>query len=76
MRVMHEFLLFKARETNASAMSTQKNSEERIDEAIQKAEAENAYQDEQVQQKVKSKPQQASVSMFYKPGTQVDLNMT
>ena len=48
MRVLHEFLLFKARESNTSAMSTEKGSEERIGEAIQKAETENAYQAEEV----------------------------
>ena len=48
MRVMHEFLLFKARENNPSAMSTEKGSEERIGEAFQKAETENAYQAEDV----------------------------
>ena len=57
-------------------MSTEKGSEERIGEAIQKAETENAYQAEEVQQNAKLQPNRMSVSMFYKPGTQVDLNMT
>ena len=48
MRVMHEFLLFKARESNTTVMSTDKGSEDRNDEAILKAETENAYQNAEV----------------------------
>ena len=57
-------------------MSTEKGSEDRIDEAILKVDNENAYQSVDEKQKVKLQPQRTSVSMFYKSGAQADLSIS